>query len=99
MQTMCPRSFGPHSPGSYHVILLLRQRNPEYWQAGVTCDGRIVIEAPRRSCKQDAMMTLSEVIAARLGECIVREWESEDAQTGLEEGADGTKFAIGFKDD
>ena len=96
MLNMCPTAFGPHNRGRYHVVvLLLKQKEAECsWQAGVTCDGRMVIEAPARPCKQDAMMTLSEVIATKLGQCVIREWDAEDAQTNVEEGADGSRFAV-----
>ncbi|KAK5134425.1 hypothetical protein LTR08_006472 [Meristemomyces frigidus] len=94
MLNLCDTTLGPRNKGRYHVVLLLKKKSPECWQAGFTCDGRMVIEAPERACKQDAMMTLSEVIATRLGKCMLREWEFEDAETGVEEGADGAKFAV-----
>ena len=100
MQTTCPIAFGPHSSGRYHVVLLnditdeKKKNSVECgWRAAVTCDGRIVVEAPTRSCKQDAMMMLSEVLAAKLGTCVAREWEAEDGQTGVAADEDGGRFA------
>ncbi|KAK5121009.1 hypothetical protein LTR85_005793 [Meristemomyces frigidus] len=93
MQNLCPTAYEPHNKGRYTVVTLLIQTDPERWRAGLVCDGLLVIEGPENGYKQDAMMTLSEVISARLAKAIQRAWDVDDAETDVEEHASGARFA------